>query len=145
MALRCPINGTFAAFALGCWSHLVMAATTRAGPRGRLLDRDHTDFLDAAQLDRDGAFSYSPVEGAAANALPGALPDEIREERKARLMRHQEDISTQRLEAKIGRTMMVLVETLLSAVQGLTWDMTEPRMKRLEELYTRTRLFRRYR
>ena len=70
------------------------------------------DFLDAAQLDRVGAFSYSPVEGAAANALPGALPDTVREERKARLMRHQEDISTQRLEAKIGRTITVLVDDI---------------------------------
>ncbi len=70
------------------------------------------DFLDAAQLDRVGAFAYSPVEGAAANALPGALPDAVREERKARLMRHQEDISTQRLEAKIGRTMTVLVDDI---------------------------------
>ncbi|MDP1526219.1 MAG: 30S ribosomal protein S12 methylthiotransferase RimO [Rhodocyclaceae bacterium] len=70
------------------------------------------DFLDVAQLDRVGAFSYSPVEGAAANALPGALPDAVREERKARLMRHQEDISTQRLEAKIGRTMTVLVDDI---------------------------------
>jgi len=70
------------------------------------------DFLDAAQLDRVGAFSYSPVEGAAANALPDALPDAVREERKARLMRHQEDISTQRLEAKIGRTMTVLVDDI---------------------------------
>ena len=68
------------------------------------------DFLDAAQLDRVGAFAYSPVEGAAANALPGALPEEVREERKMRLLRHQEDISTQRLEAKIGRTLTVLVD-----------------------------------
>ncbi|MDX9706311.1 MAG: 30S ribosomal protein S12 methylthiotransferase RimO [Azospira sp.] len=70
------------------------------------------DFLDAAQLDRVGAFAYSPVEGAAANALPGALPDEVREERKMRLMRHQEDISTQRLETKIGRTLTVLVDDI---------------------------------
>jgi len=70
------------------------------------------DFLDAAQLDRVGAFAYSPVDGAAANALPGALPEEIREERKMRLMRHQEDISTQRLETKIGRTMTVLVDDI---------------------------------
>ncbi len=68
------------------------------------------DFLDAAQLDRVGAFSYSPVAGAAANALPGALPEAVREERKLRLLRHQEDISTQRLEAKIGRTLTVLVD-----------------------------------
>ncbi len=70
------------------------------------------DFLDVAQLDRVGAFSYSPVEGAAANALPGALPEEVREERKMRLLRHQEDISTQRLEAKIGRTLTVLVDDI---------------------------------
>ena len=68
------------------------------------------DFLDAAQLDRVGAFAYSPVEGAAANELPGALPEEVREERRMRLMQHQEDISTQRLEAKIGQTITVLVD-----------------------------------
>lgn len=70
------------------------------------------DFLDVAQLDRVGAFSYSPVEGAAANALPGALPEEVREERKMRLLRHQEDISTQRLETKIGQTLTVLVDDI---------------------------------
>lgn len=68
------------------------------------------DFLDEAQLDRVGAFAYSPVEGAAANELPGALPDEIREERRLRLMQHQEDISTQRLERKIGRAIRVIVD-----------------------------------
>jgi len=67
-------------------------------------------FLDAAQLDRVGAFAYSPVEGAAANALPGALPEAIREERRQYLMQHQEEISAARLESRIGRTMPVLVE-----------------------------------
>jgi ribosomal protein S12 methylthiotransferase len=67
-------------------------------------------FLDEAQLDRVGAFAFSPVDGAAANALPGALPEELREERRIRLMQHQEDISTQRLEAKIGRRIPVLVD-----------------------------------
>jgi len=70
------------------------------------------DFLDVAQLDRVGAFAYSPVEGASANALPGALPEALREERKMRLMRHQEDISTQRLETKIGRRLTVLVDDI---------------------------------
>lgn len=70
------------------------------------------DFLDAAELDRVGAFAYSPVEGAAANALPGALPEAVREERKQRLLRHQEDISTRRLEAKIGRTLTVLIDDI---------------------------------
>lgn len=70
------------------------------------------DFLDEAQLDRVGAFAYSPVEGADANALPGALPEAVREERKMRLMRHQEDISTQRLERKIGQRIRVLVDDI---------------------------------
>jgi ribosomal protein S12 methylthiotransferase len=67
-------------------------------------------FLEEAQIDRVGAFAYSPVEGAAANELPGALPEEVREERRQRLMEFQEDISTRLLEAKIGRTIEVLVD-----------------------------------
>ena len=67
-------------------------------------------FLDAAEIDRVGAFAYSPVDGAAANELPGALPEAVREERRLRLMQHQEDISTRRLEARIGRTITVLVD-----------------------------------
>nr|WP_236707689.1 30S ribosomal protein S12 methylthiotransferase RimO [Sterolibacterium denitrificans] len=68
------------------------------------------DFLEEAQLDRVGAFAYSPVEGASANELPGALPAEVREARRQQLMEFQEDISTRRLEAKIGRRLQVLVE-----------------------------------
>jgi ribosomal protein S12 methylthiotransferase len=67
-------------------------------------------FLDAADLDRVGAFAFSPVDGAAANDLPGALPEAVREQRRARLMQHQEDISTRRLERRIGRTIQVLVD-----------------------------------
>lgn len=67
-------------------------------------------FLEEAQLDRVGAFAYSPVEGAAANDLPGAVPDEVREARRRQLMELQEDISTQCLEKRIGQTMDVLVE-----------------------------------
>lgn len=70
------------------------------------------DFLGEARLDRVGAFAYSPVEGATANELPGAVPDEVREERKRRLMEFQEDISTQRLEEKIGREMVVIVDEI---------------------------------
>lgn len=70
------------------------------------------DFLDEAQLDRVGAFAYSPVDGATANELPGALPESVREARKATLLRHQEDISTQRLERKIGRRIKVLVDEI---------------------------------
>jgi ribosomal protein S12 methylthiotransferase len=67
-------------------------------------------FLDAAELDRVGAFAYSPVDGATANELPGALPEQVREERRLRLMQHQEDISTRRLEGRIGRHIQVLVD-----------------------------------
>lgn len=82
------------------------------------------DFLSEAQLDRVGAFAYSPVEGAAANQLPGALPEELREERRARLMAHQEDISTCRLETRIGRTVTVLVDDVdeEGALARTPWD-----------------------
>ncbi|MDQ8020831.1 MAG: 30S ribosomal protein S12 methylthiotransferase RimO [Moraxellaceae bacterium] len=68
------------------------------------------DFLGEAQLDRVGCFPYSPVEGAKANELPDPVPQEVREERKQRLMEFQEDISKRRLEAKIGREIVVLVD-----------------------------------
>ncbi|MEW8243104.1 MAG: 30S ribosomal protein S12 methylthiotransferase RimO [Candidatus Thiodiazotropha sp.] len=68
------------------------------------------DFLREARLDRVGCFAYSPVKGAQANDLPGALPEEVKEERRARFMALQAEISRQRLEAKIGRRMVVLVD-----------------------------------
>ena len=67
-------------------------------------------FLEEAQLDRVGCFAYSPVEGAAANDLPGALPDEVREERRRRFMETQEGISAGRLKSKVGKTLDVLVD-----------------------------------
>ncbi|MDR1463329.1 MAG: 30S ribosomal protein S12 methylthiotransferase RimO [Azoarcus sp.] len=67
-------------------------------------------FLEEARLDRVGVFAYSPVEGASANDLPGAVPESLREDRRARLMACQEDISTQCLEARIGNEMTVLVD-----------------------------------
>jgi ribosomal protein S12 methylthiotransferase len=69
-------------------------------------------FLEEARLDRVGCFPYSPVEGATANDLPGAVPAEVREERKVRLMEFQEDISTQRLEEKIGKEIVVIVDDI---------------------------------
>ncbi len=67
-------------------------------------------FLDAAQLDRVGAFAYSPVEGAPANALPGPVPEELKQERLARFMETQARISAARLRARVGRTYDVLVD-----------------------------------
>ena len=68
------------------------------------------DFLKMAQLDRVGAFMYSPVEGAVANNLPDHIPLEIQQERLGRLMHLQEEISGERLAYKIGKTMQVLVD-----------------------------------
>ena len=67
-------------------------------------------FLEEAQLDRVGCFAYSPVEGAAANALADPVPADLREERKARFMAVQETISAQRLKRKVGTTITVLVD-----------------------------------
>ncbi len=68
------------------------------------------DFLGEAQLDRVGAFAYSPVEGAAANELPDHVPPEVQQERLERLMLLQEEISAERLERKVGKTLTVLVD-----------------------------------
>lgn len=69
-------------------------------------------FIEEARLDRVGCFAYSPVDGATANALPGALPDAVREERCRRLMEVQEDISAELLAAKIDREIDVLVDAV---------------------------------
>lgn len=71
------------------------------------------EFLQEAQLDRVGCFAYSPVEGAAANALPDAVPDEIKEERRRRFMQVQEAISRKRLIAKIGTTVTVMIDNVI--------------------------------
>ncbi len=68
------------------------------------------DFLDAAELDRVGCFTYSPVAGAAANELPGAVPDELKQERYDRFMRRQQQISARKLAARVGSRMTVLIE-----------------------------------
>ena len=69
------------------------------------------DFVREAQIDRAGCFAYSPVEGATANDLPGMLPLEVREERRARFMAVAEEASTTRLQQRVGATMQVLVDS----------------------------------
>ena len=68
------------------------------------------DWLDEAQLDRVGAFRFEPVEGAAANLLPDPVPEEVKEERYARIMEKTAAISAAKLQAKIGRTLEVIVD-----------------------------------
>jgi ribosomal protein S12 methylthiotransferase len=67
-------------------------------------------FLEEAQLDRVGCFTYSPVEGAAANDLPGAVPEEVKQARRARFMQAQAGISLSKLKRKLGKTLTVLVD-----------------------------------
>lgn len=68
------------------------------------------DWLEEAQLDRVGAFRFEPVEGAAANDLPNPVPEEVKEERYARLMEVTERISAAKLAAKVGRTLPVIID-----------------------------------
>ncbi len=68
------------------------------------------EFLHEAQLDRVGAFAYSPVDGARANDLPGAVPEEVKQERLERFMATQAAISAARLQGKVGTTLQALVD-----------------------------------
>ncbi|MDT8999207.1 30S ribosomal protein S12 methylthiotransferase RimO [Paucibacter sp. APW11] len=69
------------------------------------------DFMKEAQIDRAGCFAYSPIEGASANELPGALPDVLRNERRARFMEVAEAVSIAKLGRRVGATMQVLVDS----------------------------------
>ncbi len=68
------------------------------------------EFLDEAQLDRVGCFKYSDVDGAGANELPNAVPEEIKEERWERFMDKQNQVSAKKLENKVGKTLEVLID-----------------------------------
>ncbi|WP_307085582.1 30S ribosomal protein S12 methylthiotransferase RimO [Sphingomonas faeni] len=70
------------------------------------------DWLDEAQLDRVGAFRFEPVEGAAANLLPDHVPEELKEERYARIMEKTAAISAAKLQSKIGRTLDVIIDAV---------------------------------
>ncbi len=78
------------------------------------------DFLQEAQLDRVGAFAYSPVEGATANALPNAVPEEIKQQRLEAFMTVQAEISAAKLATKIGQTTTVLVDDIDESGVALT-------------------------
>jgi ribosomal protein S12 methylthiotransferase len=92
---------------------LVVRSTFIAGFPGETeAEFDHLlQFVGEAGIDRAGCFAYSPVKGAAANELPGMLPTELREERRARFMAAAEAASATRLQRRIGATMQVLVDS----------------------------------
>ena len=84
-------------------------------------------FLDGARLARVGCFKYEPVEGAAANDLPGAVPEEVKEERWHRFMAAQKAVSERVMKARIGRTIEVLIDEVDDdgAIGRSAWDAPE--------------------
>ena len=91
---------------------LVVRSTFIAGFPGETEAEFQTllDFIREAELDRVGCFAYSPVEGAAANALADPVPEALREERRARFMAAAEEVSTRKLHKRVGQVMRVLVD-----------------------------------
>ena len=92
---------------------VVIRSTFIAGFPGETEDEFDTllDFIREAELDRVGCFAYSPVDGALANDLPGAVPQAVREERQARFMAVAEEVSTRKLRRRVGQDLRVLVDS----------------------------------
>ena len=115
-AMRRPAAAEKALERIARWREICPDITLRStfivGFPGETEDDFETllDFLEEAQLDRVGAFAYSPVEGASANELPGAVPEELKQERLERFMEVQAEISQARLSDKVGQRMTVLVD-----------------------------------
>ena len=85
------------------------------------------DWIGEARLDRVGCFKYEPVEGAKANALDGAVPEEVKEERWHRFMQAQQTVSEEIMAARVGRTVQVLIDEVDEdgAVGRTVWDAPE--------------------
>jgi ribosomal protein S12 methylthiotransferase len=115
--MKRPANGEKNLDRLQRWREicpeLVVRSTFIAGFPGETEEQfQHLlDFVREAQIDRAGCFAYSPVEGATANVLDGALPDAVREARRAAFMEVAEAVSTARLARRVGATMQVLVDS----------------------------------
>ncbi|MGL4768373.1 MAG: 30S ribosomal protein S12 methylthiotransferase RimO [Formosimonas sp.] len=115
-AMKRPANGEKVLERINAWRNacpdLTIRSTFIAGFPSETEEEFQylLDFLDEAQLDRVGCFAYSPVDGAVANQIDGALPDEVREERTARFMEKQQGISTARLAKKVGSVQTVLID-----------------------------------
>ncbi len=114
--MKRPASGERNLERLARWRELcpqiVVRSTFIAGFPGETEGEFETllDFVREARIDRAGCFAYSPVQGAAANQLEGQLPDDLREQRRARFMTVAEDVSTRKLQERVGATMQVLVD-----------------------------------
>jgi ribosomal protein S12 methylthiotransferase len=119
-AMRRPANIDNMLRRLDNWRTICPTLTLRSTfivgfPGETTADFEHLlAFIQAAQLDRVGAFTYSPIAGAAANHLPGAISEEIKLERQNRLMTAQSAISAAKLQARIGQTITVLIDEITS-------------------------------
>ena len=119
-AMKRPASAENALARIRVWREtcpeLVLRSTFITGFPGETDDdfEQLLDFIGEARLDRVGCFTYSPVDGAGANALPNPVPAELAEERRERLMELQAGISADRLQRHVGTTMQVLVD----AVEG---------------------------
>jgi ribosomal protein S12 methylthiotransferase len=115
-AMRRPANEAKVLERIQAWRELVPELTIRSSfvvgfPGETEEDFQYLlDWLEQAQLDRVGAFRFEPVAGAAANSLPDPVPEALKEERYARIMEVTERISTAKLEAKVGRTLPVIID-----------------------------------
>jgi ribosomal protein S12 methylthiotransferase len=114
--MKRPASGERNLERLAAWRaacpEIVVRSTFIAGFPGETEAEFETllDFLREAEIDRAGCFAYSPVRGATANDLPGMLPQDLREERRARFMAVAEAVSVKKLQRRIGATMQVLVD-----------------------------------
>jgi ribosomal protein S12 methylthiotransferase len=114
--MKRPASGERNLERLARWRELcpqiVVRSTFIAGFPGETESEFETllEFVREARIDRVGCFAYSPVQGAAANTLDGQLPAELREQRRARFMTVAEDVSTRKLQERVGATMQVLVD-----------------------------------
>jgi ribosomal protein S12 methylthiotransferase len=115
-AMKRPANEARVLERLKAWREIAPDITIRSsfvvGFPGETEDdfRYLLDWLEEAQLDRVGAFRFEPVTGAAANLLPDHVPEAVKEERYARIMEVTERISAAKLQAKIGRTLPVIID-----------------------------------
>jgi ribosomal protein S12 methylthiotransferase len=115
-AMRRPANEAKVLERIHAWRELVPDLTIRSSfvvgfPGETEEDFQYLlDWLEQAQLDRVGAFRFEPVAGAAANALPDPVPEAVKEERYARIMALTERISAEKLSAKVGRTLPVIID-----------------------------------
>ncbi|MEO7654616.1 MAG: 30S ribosomal protein S12 methylthiotransferase RimO [Sphingomicrobium sp.] len=125
-AMRRPANDAKVLGRIRAWREICRDITIRSTfvvgfPGETEADFDYLmEWLEEAQLDRVGAFRFEPVEGAAANFLPDPVPEELKEERYARLMELTARISTEKLAAKVGKTLDVLVDAVDAGTGGAT-------------------------